>query len=174
MQGRAAGESAHKVRRCWGPQNKSKPEPNRHLAWYSRFWVPMRSNYLESAEPGERGHGYTYFKYDGDLRWLHPKKEPLPWFSNTTSRAGDFDFTVNSVNLHLARTAETAALRVLVETDTPNLARYEARFAHAEWREVKPDFLWKLAPGNNLLEVRTVNTFGVPGRVSRAEVVVGE
>ncbi len=172
--GQVTGQSERQVRKCWGPANKSKPEPNRNLAWYTRFWVSMRSNFLESAEPGEAGHGYSHFKYDGDLRWLHPKKEPLPWFANTTSRAGDFEFTVNSVNLHIARTAEADTLGVLIETDTPNLARYEARFGGGEWTKTKAGFPWKLAAGLNTLEVRTVSTFDVPGRVSRVQVRVGK
>ncbi len=170
--GTREGTPRQKVRKVWGKKNKSKPEPNRNLAWFARFWLPLRSNYLESPAPHEPGHGTTGFKYDGSLRWLHPRKQPLPWFSFYTSRPGDIGFTVNTVNIHLARSRETGALRVLLETDAPHPARCEARFAGGEWTEVKPGFAWKLSPGKNVLEVRTVSTFEVPGRPARAVVIV--
>ncbi len=170
--GTRAGTPRQKVRKVWGRKNKSKPESNRSLAWFTRFWLPLRSNYLESPAPHEPGHGTTGFKYDGALRWLHPRKEPLPWFSFYTSRRGDMDFTVNTVNIHLARSRETGALRVLLETDAPHPARYEARRNAGEWTEAKPGFAWKLSPGKNALEARMVSAFGVPGRPARAVVTV--
>ncbi len=166
--GQSEGKPEAKVREVKGPQSKSTPRNNRKLAWFSRFWIPMRSNYLESPEPYEPGQGTTAFKFDGYLRWLHPHKQPLPWFSLYTSRPGDINFTCNTVRLHLARSTKTASLEVLVETDEPRPERLEARFGSADWREVKADFEWKLSPGKNTLEVRGVNGLGVPGRSARA------
>ena len=46
------------------------------------------------------------------------------------------------------------------------------RSADGEWSAAEPAFNWKLSPGRNVLEARPVNTFGVPGRVSKATVSV--
>ena len=165
-------EPGQKARRVWNSKSKSKPLSDRNTAFYTRFFVPMRSNFLESDEPREPAHGSYSFKYDGHLRWLHSKKEPLPWFRFTSSREGDFAFTCNTVNVHLARTAESDTLSVSVESDGPNVARVEVRSGGGDWAAVKPTFGWKLSPGKNRVEVRTVNTFGLPGRVSSAEVEV--
>jgi hypothetical protein len=172
--GETAGSPEKKVREVRGPKSRTGAGNNRKLAWFTRFWIPMRSNYLESPEPYETGQGTTGFKYDGYLRWLHPRKKPLPWFSLYTTRPGDIDFTCNTVRLHLARSAKTGALDVLVESDQPRPARLEARFGDGEWREVKPAFEWKLSEGKNALEVRGVNAFGFPGRSARAEVATAK
>ncbi len=171
--GKIDGRPPKEVRRCW-LKKKSKPLGNVQLAWHSRFWVAMRSNYLDCPEPAEPGHGYSHFKYDGYLRWLHPHKKPLPWFANVTSRPGDFDFTVNSVNLHLSRSPKRGIVNVLIEATGPNLARCEARFGKGEWKEVEAAFDWELSAGVNSLEVRAVNSFDVPGRTVKAELRVGD
>jgi hypothetical protein len=159
-----------KVRRVWNSKTKSKPLSDRNTSFYTRFFIPMRSNFLESDEPREPAHGSYSFKYDGHLRWLHAKKKPLPWFNFTTSRTGDIAFTCNTVNLHLARTSQPNTVAVQLETDMPNLARFEARQNDGEWKPVKSAFTWTIQPGENKLEVRGVNTFGLPGRPARAVV----
>ncbi|MFW6158840.1 MAG: hypothetical protein ACOC8E_05725 [Planctomycetota bacterium] len=141
----------------------------RYVAWFTRFFVPLRSNWLETPEPHEHGHGHYAFKYDGHLRWLHPERERLPWFAFTTSRRGDFHFTMNAVNLHLAAGRKSGELTVLLESTGPNVARYEARFDEGDWGEVDRAFTWPLSAGQNVLEARAVNTFDVPGDVARAE-----
>jgi hypothetical protein len=168
--GRAGGDPERKVCTVKGPESRSKPRSNRQVAWFTRFWIPLRSNYLESPEPYEPGQGTTGFKCDSYLRWRHPHKEPLPWFSFYTRRRGDVEFTCNTVNLHLARTSKSGVLQVLVETDEPAPQRLEARFGGGDWAEVKPGFEWKLEPAGSTLEVRSVNDFGVPGRPARVTV----
>lgn len=165
------GRPAGKVYEVKGPGSRKGPKDNAQLAWFSRFWVPPRSNFLESPEPMEPGHGTTGFKYDGDLRWLHPAKDPLPWFSLGTSRRGDLAFTVNTVNLHLALGKEAGAIEVLVENDEPAPARIEARFGQGEWTKVEPAFVWKPAANGAPLEVRAVNAFGFSGRAARVDML---
>jgi hypothetical protein len=61
------------------------------------------------------------------------------------------------------------AVQVSVKTLTPNLARYEARIDAGAWTVSEPTFAWRLHPGRNQLEVKTVNRFGVEGPVSAVE-----
>jgi len=171
--GAVEGRPAGKVYEVKGPGSKKGPKDNPQLAWFSRFWIPMRSNFLESPEPEEPGHGTTGFKYDGDLRWLHPAKEALPWFSLGTCRRGDMAFTVNTVNLHLALGQEAGAVAVRVETDEPRPARIEARMGQGEWKEVERAFSWKPAEQGFPLEVRSVNVLGHAGRAARVDTAEG-
>ena len=175
--GRMRGKCRGVVRKVYvtGDRRPAKPhdpypdDDIRHVMWFTRFFVPLRSNFIETSEPHEHAHGKFAFKYDGHLRWLHPEREPLPWFAFTTSRPEDFWFTVDAVNVHLAE-GRSGAVDVALEASGPNVARYEARFDGGDWRTVEAAFAWPLSPGANVLEVRTVNTFDVPGRPARVEV----
>jgi hypothetical protein len=162
------------VRRVFNEKTRSGALDRQKVAWHTRFFVPMRSNFLESDEPREPAHGKYCFKYDGHLRWLHPKRRPLPWFSHTTSRDADINFTCNTVNLHLARSPETNALSVQIESDMPAVTEFQQRLDGGEWRPVGRTFTWELKGGKNRLEVRGVSTFGRPGRTASAEVIAGE
>jgi len=175
--GRVRGASRKQVRQVYVTGERANVKPhgpnpddgNKHLAWFTRFFVPLRSNFLESPEPHEHGHGHYAFKYDGHLRWLHPKKKPLPWFSFTTSRPGDLLFTVDALNVHLAEGEQAGTLLVTLEATGPNVARYEANFGKG-WSAIEPQFGWTLSGRRNVLEVRPVNTFEVPGRAARVVV----
>lgn len=169
--GTGKGRREKEFRRVWGPDKKSTPKSNKTVAWHTRFWVHMRNNYLESSEPAEQGHGSTFFKYDGYLRLRHPQKEPLPWFSFTSDRKGDFDFTMDTVNLHLAGESEDR-LCVQVESTGPNVDYFEASFDDSgKWEKVKSIFQWPLKHGANSLIVRSVNTFGISGQPAEAKVL---
>jgi hypothetical protein len=171
-EGTSEGKPEKKFQRVWGPDKMSGPKANRTIAWHTRFWVPMRNNYLESPEPAEQGHGSTNFKYDGYLRLRHPGKDPLHWFSFTSDRKGDFDFTMNTVNLHLAAESKKK-LSVQVETTGPNVDYIEARFGtNGEWKEVDRRFEWPLETGQNAVTVRSVNTFGIPGHKAEAKIKI--
>lgn len=58
---------------------------------------------------------------------------------------------------------------VRLRTLTPNFLRYEVKFDRGGWEPTPAMFVWPLHAGNNRLEVRTVNRFGVRGPVSIAE-----
>ena len=177
--GRRKGKMRRKVRQVYidgrrRPAKPHRPNPKDEvwpLMWFTRFFVPLRSNFLESPEPHEHGHGKYAFKYDGHLRWLHPLREPLPWFAFTTSREADFHFTMNAVNVHLAGRCRDE-LSVLLETTGPNVARCEARLGGGEWTECAATFPWRLVSGANTLEVRTVSAFDIPGHPARVEVEI--
>jgi hypothetical protein len=82
-------------------------------------------------------------------------------------------FALGQAALALSADSGRNAIVVEVKTLTPNLARMEARFDDGPWQSTEEAFGWTLNPGRNLLEVRTVNRFGVEGPVSKAEFQVG-
>jgi hypothetical protein len=54
---------------------------------------------------------------------------------------------------------------------TPNLETYRIRLNNGSWQDVAGDrWQWKLKPGENVLDVRTRNRFGVEGPVVTAVV----
>jgi hypothetical protein len=62
-----------------------------------------------------------------------------------------------------------------VESDhTPNLKHFEMRLDDGAWKTAEPMFSWNLHPGENKLEARTINQFGVAGPVSIARISVGD
>jgi hypothetical protein len=68
---------------------------------------------------------------------------------------------------------EDALLEVRLQSATPNFKEYEVRLGEGAWT-ASPDgrLAWRLERGENRLEVRTRNLFGVAGPVVRARVVL--
>lgn len=88
------------------------------------------------------------------------------------SPATDPYFPVGQAAITLHADASAGGLRVELRTLTPNFERFEVRTgADAEWRAVPESFEWPLKDGENQMEARTRNRFGVAGPVS--VVVVG-
>jgi hypothetical protein len=75
-------------------------------------------------------------------------------------------FPIHQAELRLF--ARVDAIEVALRTFTPNFDRFEARREGATWERCDEKFLWRLRPGQNRIEVRTVNRFGVSGPVSSA------
>ena len=136
-----------------GTVKKVYPTPE----WFTRFWMPWRSNFLESPAPDELGHGSQAFKYNGSFRYRHPHKEPFPWFDFYSRRAGDFNFTCNGTNLHLARGRSPGSVDVVLEHDMPNFKRFEINTGDGAWTPTGPAFTWDLKPGENTLQARALN-----------------
>ena len=78
--------------------------------------------------------------------------------------AKDPYFPINQVALTL--TPEGDSLRVTVKTLTPNFKTFLSRLNGGEWKPCGDAFTWPLNPGANVLEVKSVNRFGVEGPVS--------
>jgi hypothetical protein len=65
---------------------------------------------------------------------------------------------------------ERDRLRVVLRTLTPNFRTFQARIDGGDWQSVGESFPWSLRPGDNRLEVRAVNQFGIEGPISTVEV----
>ena len=63
-------------------------------------------------------------------------------------------------------------LQVELKTLTPNFKRFEIRHDGGDWEPAAAEFDWEVHAGQNRLEARTVNAFGVTGTVSIAELVL--
>lgn len=63
---------------------------------------------------------------------------------------------------------ETGKVKVALKTLTPNFKRFEVQFDGGGWSPSDDTFIWNVRPGQNRLEARTLNTFGVTGPISTA------
>ena len=70
----------------------------------------------------------------------------------------------------LTLTSDGEAVRVSVRTLTPSFKTFLMRTDGGEWTPAGDSIAWKLHPGSNRLDVKTVNLFGVEGPVSIAEI----
>jgi len=75
-------------------------------------------------------------------------------------------FPIGQAALSLA--TEDGKLRVLLKTLTPNLKCYEVRIDDGKWTAATDSFVWNIHNGQNRIEARTLNKFGVTGPVSTA------
>jgi hypothetical protein len=78
-------------------------------------------------------------------------------------------FPINQAAVTLS--PEGDGLRVRLRTMTPNFKAFAYRVDGGEWKEVGEGFVWRVHTGENRVEVKAVNRFGVEGPVSVVEVV---
>jgi hypothetical protein len=111
--------------------------------------------------------GYDY----GKMFIVHDKVcEGTKWHTRDlpANPASDPYFPIGQSTLSL--TNEGGKLIVSSKTMTPNFKRFESRSDGGDWKPTGDRFEWKLKDGENHLEVRTVNAFGVIGPVSSVDI----
>jgi hypothetical protein len=131
----------------------------------AHFRVVPRNDYCGRPSPLPVAHGWEVWGWDGYLNWADDKVPPLMHFSQHTNRPADLYWTNNQVRITLEQLG-MKSLRVDLEHDMPNFARYEASFNDEGWSSVKSGFSCSLKPGITKLAVRAVNVLGLPGPVS--------
>ena len=94
------------------------------------------------------------------------------WHVRTVPKNPAIDpyFPIGQASLSLV--ADAGMIQARLATLTPNLQRFEVSLDGGEWSPTDAAFPWKLQQGQNRLEARTVNQFGVTGPISRAIVDV--
>ena len=90
---------------------------------------------------------------------------------NPADPARDPYFPINQANLTL--TPDGASIRVTVKTLTPNFKTFLVSIDGGEWKPTSDKFTWTPRGGENRLQVKSVNLFGVEGPISTAEVTGG-
>jgi acetyl esterase/lipase len=96
--------------------------------------------------------------------------EGTRWHKRTVpaNPAVDPYFPINQASLSLI--PETGQIKVVLKTLTPNFKSYEARLNGGEWKAAGATLPWRIKPGSNRLEARTINQFGLPGPISTVEI----
>ena len=142
----------------------------KRLALFDRFMISLRNDELMTMGPGEPEHGKISYHYDGYLFWQDEETEPLPWFSQNTSRAEDIYWTVNRAVVHLQQSEEAGSLRIDLETETPNFKCFEVSVNEGDWEQKEASFTLVRSEGEMHLAVRPVNAFGRKGTESWVKV----
>jgi hypothetical protein len=133
-----------------------------NIGLYRQFCATRRNNFLTSLLPEESEHGAVSYTYDGHL-WYRSEAQPLPQFSQTSRREGDFHWTLNQTVVHLQQGKTPDTLNVLLDTVTPNFETYLVQFGDDEWEEKPEAFVWSLHEGKNILRAKSQNSFGILG-----------
>jgi hypothetical protein len=141
---------------------------------YRRYAFPLRNNYLATLLPGELEQGWSEYFYDGYC-WVgdnpdFPRLSPEYTRHLDPARPQDIDWKLGWTRIHLCRTGKPGEVRVDLETNTPNLARFERLPGKETATPTPAGFLWQLRPGENELAVRSVNHWGKAGRPARVVV----
>ena len=89
-----------------------------------------------------------------------------------TDGAVDPYFPINQAALSL--TPDGSNLAVTLRTLTPNFKTFRVRLDGGPWMDSPEAFTWTLHGGQNTLEAKSVNLFGVDGPVSTVELHVAE
>ena len=140
---------------------------------YRFYAIVPRNNHLSSLSPSPIDHGQSTYHEDAYIWYGDMALEGQPWFSLYSTRRADFLWALNQVKVDLASGEASGELLVLLNTFTPNLARFEVNLDSQGWSEVRNTVIWKLHSGLNLLETRAINVLGVSGPVSRMQVDYG-
>ena len=79
-------------------------------------------------------------------------------------------FPIGQASVHLS--ASSGEVHVSLRTLTPNFKGYSVRMNGGPWSPSEQDFVWRMQPGQNRLEAKSINRFGVEGPTSSAAIVV--
>lgn len=174
---RLVGRNAHRVFKL-----------SQRLELTDHFCIVLRNDQMTSPNPGEPEHGIVAYHYDGYLWWREAETPPLPYFTLSSNRPGDFYWMLNRTHIHLQRTDRPGLLRVqlessmpnmdarrilgpdhhpevihLPEAPTPSLVSLQVRLDSSDWQNSDAEFFWPLHRGENRLAARSMNAFGVQG-----------
>lgn len=173
--------SARETHEAWVTENLqgvsvSPPAPaaatghtvEKRIHLWERFMMNPRNDEPVTLGPGEPENGKGAYHYDGYLHWEDEHTQPLPWYSRHTERVGDYEWDVDSVQIHLQAAGD--ALQVDLEGVSPHLERFEVRIDGSGWEARPARFEWNPGTGEHRLEARVVNGHGRAGRPSAVTV----
>ena len=148
------------------------PPPPSDAELLSRFYnvaVSTRNDFARLDHP------LTIAEREGIfLRFGDPRVAPFRHldFALLSARKEDFLAPMNQVAIELRPDIDPALMHVIFSTrgTCPHFARYRFRLGGTPWKDSGPVLGWKLAPGDNLLEVRAVNAFEIEGPVFHVKI----
>lgn len=134
---------------------------------FRRFAIPLRNNFLGNPEPGELEQGMSEYYCDMYL-WYEDSCETIesPEYGKTSNRISDFYWTLNQTFIDLI-SEEKDSLIVTLYNDTPSFSHYLIRINGNRWTKTQPQFVWNIKSGKNILEVKSINLYGLECPVSR-------
>lgn len=137
-------------------------------AWppFAELRLIPRSNFLAEKSPLPLNQGMRGWFWTGHFAWDDAEAPASLLYGHRVSRPADFDWTLNETRILLEATSQPAELRVHLDTVTPGLEAFAARFDGGAEKAVSNPFAWPLRAGPNRLEVRARNKAGRDGPAS--------
>jgi len=131
-------------------------------------WLP-RSNWLSQKSPLPVTHGRTHWGWDGYYAWTDSQTPETPEHRFFVRRNSDMYGTLFTVDFSAEISGENT-LNINMATDSPGFKYYEL-IANGQ-RILIPgsNYQWKLAPGFNKLEMRSIDTLGNRGAMSNLKI----
>lgn len=131
-------------------------------------WLP-RSNWLSKPAPNPITHGRTHWGWDGYYIWTDSQTPETPEHRYYVRRESDMYGKLYTVDLS-AEAITKDVLQVNLATVSPAFSYFEV-IKNGLTKEVNNStFDWKLVPGINILEVRSIDKLGNRGTKSSMEV----
>jgi hypothetical protein len=127
-------------------------------------WLP-RSNWLSQPAPMPVTHGRTHWGWTGYLCWTDSKTPESAEHRYFVRRQSDIYPHLFTVDFRTEPVSE-GSLRVMMATDSPGFSYFEIIENGVKRKIRKSDYLWKLKPGENSLEIRSVDAIGNRGSAS--------
>jgi hypothetical protein len=127
-------------------------------------WLP-RSNWLSQPNPMPVTHGRTHWGWAGYLCWTDPKTPESAEHRYFVRRQSDMYGRLFTVDFR-AQIIEKKTLRIVMATDSPGFSHFEIIENGHKWKVTESAYLWKLKPGENSLEIRSVDAIGNRGSAS--------
>lgn len=128
-------------------------------------WFP-RSNWLSEPTPMPVTHGRTHWGWDGYLCWTDPKTPETPEHRHFIRRESDMYGRLFMVDFSAEKVVE-GGLGIDMVTDSPGFQSFEIIANGNKIQLSQSTYLWKLRPGKNRLEVRSVDILGNRGPASK-------
>ena len=106
------------------------------------------------------------------LFWKVEYQPPVFHFKQETNQIADFYWTLNQTEIWAKNEKRTdGKIALAFNTFTPNFRNFEILInGFKKIKSTDPFFEWKIQPGVNRLQVRSVNQYGMPGIESWVEV----
>jgi hypothetical protein len=150
--------------------NAYKPQVKECPRGYESFGIWLRSDLMNEPAPYPIWDGVHSFRWDGRIWYDDPRAQSFAEFSRYSNRADDLYFSVNQCFIQPEYRGSDIVVIRLSHT-MPNFKCYEARLDRkGEWMEYRGDFPVKLHRGENIIEIRPVNLWGIRGAASTATI----
>ncbi|HYG75155.1 MAG TPA: hypothetical protein VEK08_09155 [Planctomycetota bacterium] len=151
-------------------------ESEKHVWKGLTEWPPFmelrlipRSNFLEAQSPLPLNQGMRGWFWSGHVLWSGEPTRSASLYDLQVYRRGNFEWSLNTVQINLEALPNAGEFRVHVDTHTPGLAGVFVKVDNAAPAARAVPFTWKLHSGRNQLEVFTRNSAGRDGPASSIE-----
>lgn len=151
--------------------NKENPGYSGGYGFYNTAevrWLP-RSNWLSQKSPLPVTHGRTHWGWDGYYAWTDDQTPETSEHRYFVRRASDMYGSLFTVDFSAILVSE-GLLKISMATDTPGFKHYELIDNGRKILIPGLNYQWKLVPGLNKLELRSIDALGNTGALSSLSV----